>query len=458
MFLVDSFMIYEVDPATGAELQRFPVQPAGTTPFPINTNGADVVVDPATGNLLVGTRSQAAIRELTVTGQFVRDQSLAGLGLGLDSIMGMAINATTGRLWLCDAAGTVYEVEALFSNSGNVTLAPASTLDVPGTFTQTAGGTLTTQVGGNPASGQFGRVTTTGPTTLGGTLGVNLVNGFGPVAGQQFSILTFPSATGSFSQFTGLDGGRLPLFTVDQLSQSVVLNAVGNAADLAFSGFVAATFPATAVSGENISVTYAVANLSDTPAVGDWFDSLYLSRDGSLDESDVLLGRVEHHGGVAATSTYQETLTTAVPPLANASYRILVLSDSRGLVPDGNRANNVGFSVVNDRGDRADADAGHAHCRYDFQRPGSLLSTDRASGKGREDHGRLCESERGPGAGALPRPARPVEFRPVDVAKRPATAFVDHECPRRFLLRAGPRPRGERRRSIVYAAGRSHGI
>ena len=107
-----------------------------------------------------------------------------------------------------------------------------------------------------------------------------------------------------------------------------------------------ANFPTTAGSGTEYQrhvMTFAIS--ATQPATGDWYDSLYLSRDGSLDESDVLLGRVHHTSGVAANSTYRETLTAAVPPLADASYRVLVLSDSRGLVPDANRANNVGFSA-----------------------------------------------------------------------------------------------------------------
>src|SRR5262249_10017475 len=163
-------------------------------------------------------------------------------------------------------------LEATLTNNGSITLGPRSTLDVPGTLVQTASGMLTTQVGGTPASGLFGHVVASGPATLDGTLGVNLVDGFGPVAGQHFPILTFPSVGGAFSKFTGLDGGRFPLFIVNQLPQSVVLSAVGSAADLAFSSFDAATFPATAVPGQNISVTYDVGNLSTTPAAGDWFD------------------------------------------------------------------------------------------------------------------------------------------------------------------------------------------
>jgi YD repeat-containing protein len=341
MFLVDSATVFEMNPATGALLQSFPVQPAGSPAYSLSHG--DLEVDPLTGNLLMVNSGAMAIRELTPTGQFVRDQSIAPLNVG--GLSGIAIDEATRHVWVSNTIGEVYELESSFTNSGNVILSPGSTLDVPGTFRQDARGTLTTQVGGNPASGQYGRVIATSGVTLDGTLGVELTNSFGPTIGQQYSIVTFPSATGSFSKFTGLSGGRAPLFAADQLPTSVVVNAVGSAANLAFDAFVAATFPTTATPGQVATVTYDVRNLSSTPATGDWVDSLYLSRDATFDESDILLGRVEHRGGVAGLSTYRETLTAPLPPLAEGTYRIVVLSDSRGLMQDANRANNVGFST-----------------------------------------------------------------------------------------------------------------
>ena len=87
-------------------------------------------------------------------------------------------------------------------------------------------------------------------------------------------------------------------------------------------------------------------NLTGTPTAGSWFDSLYLSTDGVLDPSDVLLGRFEHQGGVAGNSSYTETLNAIVPALAEGSYRVIVLADSRRVVPQGNGTNDVGASAA----------------------------------------------------------------------------------------------------------------
>ncbi|MHB8954814.1 MAG: RHS repeat-associated core domain-containing protein [Pirellulaceae bacterium] len=342
LFLVDNFTVYEMDPADGALLASFPVQPTGSPPYSVSYG--DLEVDPLTGNLLIVNGDRVAIRELTATGQFVRDQNIEALTVG--RLAGVALDEATRHLWVCNTDGAVYDLESLFTNSGNLILSPGSTLDVPGAFIQDAGGTLTTRVGGNPASGQYGRVISTSPSTMGGTFGVELTGGFGPTTGQQYPIISYPSATGSFSQFAGLSGGRLPLFAVEQLTTGVVLNAVGSAADLMLERFVASTFPTTATPGQIVSITYDVRNLNETAAMGEWIDSLYLSRDTILDENDVLLGRVQHQGGVAGMSSYRETLTTPLPPLAEEPYRVILLSDSRGLVPEANRANNVGFSAA----------------------------------------------------------------------------------------------------------------
>ena len=79
-----------------------------------------------------------------------------------------------------------------FSNSGNLTVGAGSTLKVAGNFTQTAAGTLDVQLGGTPASGQFGQLVATGSAALGGDLNVSLVNGFNPTLGQDFQYCRSP--------------------------------------------------------------------------------------------------------------------------------------------------------------------------------------------------------------------------------------------------------------------------
>src|SRR5262249_48795845 len=56
-----------------------------------------------------------------------------------------------------------------------------------------------------------------------------------------------------------------------------------------------------------------------------------------------LLGRVNHTGAVNGNSSYTDTLAAALPGVIGP-YHVIVLSDSRGLVPDVSRTNNTAVS------------------------------------------------------------------------------------------------------------------
>ena len=80
--------------------------------------------------------------------------TLQGTGATLSGLQ--ALSSNTGNLSLLGGAGLT--TPGALSNGGSLTLGPASTLTVAGNFTQAASGSLQLQVGGTPASGQFGRI------------------------------------------------------------------------------------------------------------------------------------------------------------------------------------------------------------------------------------------------------------------------------------------------------------
>src|SRR5262249_20772465 len=98
---------------------------------------------------------------------------------------------TTNASSLSVLSGTQFTTAGTLTNRGTLTVGPASNLMVTGKFTQTAAGTLSVQIGGTPASGQFGQVAVAGQAALDGTLALALVNGFGPTTGQTYQLLTF---------------------------------------------------------------------------------------------------------------------------------------------------------------------------------------------------------------------------------------------------------------------------
>ena len=106
----------------------------------------------------------------------------------------------------------------------------AGTLTVNGNGTFNAGSTALFQLGGATA-GQFDKLSLSGTLTAGGTLDVDLINGFTPAAGNSFDILDFTTATGAFTLSLPALGGGLSwntsqLLTTGTISVAAALSAV----------------------------------------------------------------------------------------------------------------------------------------------------------------------------------------------------------------------------------------
>ena len=117
--------------------------------------------------------------------------------------------------------GAAFSAIGGLTNSGAITVGAESTLSVAGDFTQTSTGTFDEQIGGTPTSGQFGRAAIDQSAALDGNFNLDLVNGYAPSGSQVYPVLTCASATGSFSQITGLP----PNMTTDQTAAAFDLVA-----------------------------------------------------------------------------------------------------------------------------------------------------------------------------------------------------------------------------------------
>jgi RHS repeat-associated protein len=253
-----------------------------------------------------------------------------------DALARLAANAAAGSFTIQN--GRNFTAAGSFNNAGSLTIGASSTFTA-GSYTEAGTGSLTIGIGGSPASGQFGTLTTTGSATLGGALTVSLVNGFGPSTGQSFRVLSFASHSGIFATVNGLRVRGVPVFDVAVNPADVTVTTKVSVADLAADTL---TIPATAVPGENVAIQYSVHNQSAAvPATGSWFDSLYLSVDTTLDDGDLLIGRIQHTGDVAPLGNYSGTLTAPLPGTLEGPYHVILVVDSRGLVPDVNRTNNT---------------------------------------------------------------------------------------------------------------------
>ncbi len=86
--------------------------------------------------------------------------------------------------------------------------------------------------------------------------------------------------------------------------------------------------PATARSGEPITISWTVSNASQTqPAIGTWSDTAYLSTDATWDLHDVPIGRLSHSGTLNPGESYTLSLDTLMPPATPGQYRVIVRTD-----------------------------------------------------------------------------------------------------------------------------------
>ena len=101
-FFVVSFssdIIYEVDGNTGLELNQFPVGGGFDVYY------GDIEFNPRDGLLHVVGSSQNTIRQMTTSGEFVRDVPVPAI-----SMTGVGFDPATGAAWVCSLDGNVYRI------------------------------------------------------------------------------------------------------------------------------------------------------------------------------------------------------------------------------------------------------------------------------------------------------------------------------------------------------------
>jgi len=84
---------------------------------------------------------------------------------------------------------------------------------------------LNIEIGGTIVDSLYDRLNISGVATLGGTLTIDLVNGFLPALGDTFVIMTYNSYTGSFDEINGINTGSGVSFEVNIGSTDIKLIA-----------------------------------------------------------------------------------------------------------------------------------------------------------------------------------------------------------------------------------------
>lgn len=101
------------------------------------------------------------------------------------------------------------------------------------------------------------------------------------------------------------------------------------------------TIPATGISGQSATISYTVANNGQNPAIGSWYDAVYISADSTWDVNDAMFGRVLHTGDVQPLGSYSESLTATLPGVLPGNYHVIIRSDIRNQIAESNEQNNL---------------------------------------------------------------------------------------------------------------------
>ena len=171
------------------------------------------------------TFTMAAGTSYTQTaGKTTNDGTMTATGAGVFAMNTGAIFGNNGSFSGNLTSGGTFNVGDAVNLAGKMA--------VTGTYAQSAAGTLKTDIGGLNAGTQFDQLNVTGAVTLGGTLSLQLINGFVPTLGSSFDILNFASSTGNFATITGMHINANEHFAVVVNPTNVTLNVVAGPSPL----------------------------------------------------------------------------------------------------------------------------------------------------------------------------------------------------------------------------------
>jgi hypothetical protein len=98
--------------------------------------------------------------------------------------------------------------------------------------------------------------------------------------------------------------------------------------------------PATAFSGNSISVSWIVKNIGTGPVSGQWWDLIYLSTDLLFDGGDTYLGGITNPSALNPGQSYNQSLSATLPNGIAGTYHIIVRTDTYNQQLESNEGNN----------------------------------------------------------------------------------------------------------------------
>jgi WD40 repeat protein/subtilase family serine protease len=102
--------------------------------------------------------------------------------------------------------------------------------------------------------------------------------------------------------------------------------------------------PAAGMPGVPMPIQWVVRNAGSRAAVGEWYDSVYLSTDNRWDIDDVLIGQFTRSGRLEPGASYTGQLNEPLPGVTPGRYYILVRTDARNTIREVDDENNLGVA------------------------------------------------------------------------------------------------------------------
>jgi hypothetical protein len=196
---------------------------------PLSATGMTVTLGPDV--TLRGGRARLGASNLPLT--------LVNQGKILANVAGASISVMEGNGTFTNNGtleatngGTLNVSRLLSPHVGILTAQVGSTITINGSLTQSTAAAINVDIVGALA-GQFGRIALTGLANLAGALNATFVNGFTPIVGDNFQVMTYSSQAGTFDTVNPVNlpnGQRLnPVYGASALSLTVVTGAAASA-------------------------------------------------------------------------------------------------------------------------------------------------------------------------------------------------------------------------------------
>jgi len=189
----------------------------GSVNLPGVVNGSGTITGPGIGNLLIGAGANA----VSFYGDVWNNGNLFRIATGSYAVFFGTVHGASSFSGggTVDFEGThqVGNSPAVIGIGGNAIYGVASALDI------SIGGTTP----GNGA-GKYAQVNVAGSANLAGTLNLIPYNGFTPVSGDNFTVMTYASETGAFSSTTGTSPAPGLTYNAVYLPTSLVILTTAN--------------------------------------------------------------------------------------------------------------------------------------------------------------------------------------------------------------------------------------